>query len=101
MYEIRPLPTLAPSAQTGRDMMYGLVDMLDNFILTLKSVPVVPNSSGLFDPSTGEWLQPAVSVFDVLAALLLIAVTIFVFLRFSSIGHGSVPGLMTKTGINK
>lgn len=101
MYELRPLPTLAPDALNGSEMLYQLIDMLDLLVITLKSVPIIPNTRGLFDPVTHEWLTPLVSVFDVLTALVLIAVTIFVYLRLSSIGSNAVGNLLSKTGINK
>ena len=57
--------------------MAGMYDITDNILVRavffLDSVPVIPNSGGLYD-SSGHWLMPTVSVFDVMVAVLLLAV---------------------------
>lgn len=92
-YDIKPLPTLAPSAPSGSLGMYQLVDdVFNRFVTMLSSVPVIPNAQGLFD-SNGNWLTPAVSVFDVLVALLVIFCTIGIWSR---LGGGS--GFISRLG---
>lgn len=88
MYEIKPLPTMAPSSISGGQAMTSIVvDIFNKVVVTLRSIPVIPNPSGYFDPATGEWLTPLISFFDVLTALLVVYCTVSIFFRLSGVGH--------------
>lgn len=100
IYTPKPLPVYN-GADNAFNGMYGVVDNVFNRIVTvLQSVPVIPNPNGLYDPSTGLWLAPAVSFFDVLVAALVIGTFVSVVIRISGGGSG-IAGNLTRNLSNE
>lgn len=92
MYTPHPLPTFAPGS-APQNTWFQVVDQLWQRIITmLQSVPVVPNSSGLFDQQ-GNWLPPVISAFDVIVAMLFAIMSVSFILRLSG-GHGVLTGFL-------
>lgn len=90
MYTPHPLPTLEPNTQPFTNSFYnGVVTLFNNIITMLQSIPIVPNSQGLFDRN-GNWYPPVVSFYDVLIAFLVLGITIkFIMSLSGNIGMAS------------
>lgn len=84
-YIPRPLPTMPPSFNPGQTMFDGVDQTITKVTDVLASVPIIPNSQGLFDPATGEWLPPVLSALDVLIAFVIIGTTFSLILRLSGL----------------
>lgn len=98
MYTPHPIPTLTPSAASAGSNAIAIVNELwGRIILTLQSIPVIPNTQGLFNPQTGEWLQPLVSFYDVLAAALVFGSFLSILLHIST-GSGIMVALASVFG---
>lgn len=102
-YVPKPLPTLSPSSNlsmansTFSAFNYGV----NRIISFLKAVPVIPHSSGqLFDPSTGEWLTPTVSFFDFMLGLFFVSTLVFILMKLTPVGGGSLSTVAGKVSSN-
>lgn len=85
VYTPHPVPQGDISNFPSMAGMYSLTDnLLVRAVFFLDSIPVIPNENGLYD-SGGHWLEPVVSVFDVLVAVLLISALFVIFSRLT--GH--------------
>ena len=85
IYTPHPLPTLSPSASSAGSNAIAVVNELwGRIVLTMRSIPVIPNSDGLFNPSTGEWLTPLVSFYDVFLAALIFGSFLSVLMHIST-----------------
>lgn len=83
MYTPHPLPTLEPGNNPYVSTLYeGTIRLFDSVITMLKSVPVVPNEAGLFD-SSGNWLTPVLSMYDVILAFIIAGLTIGFIMQLS------------------
>lgn len=92
-YALRPLPTLNPENWLSAGGLYDSVSFTLNRVVSfLQSVPVVPNSNGLFDAS-GNWLTPIVSLYDMLLYFLAIILAYAILARLSG-GSGMISNLM-------
>lgn len=96
MYTPHPIPTLAPDAASAYQVSFEFVDQFWNRILTtLASIPIIPNSQGLFDRN-GIWLQPALSLLDVMvASIFLGAFFLLIFTLAGFSGNGMVSSALS------
>lgn len=94
MYTPHPLPTPNADFTSISSGAYSMVsDIWSKVINTMKSIPILPNVRGLYDTTTGEWLPPLVSFFDVFLAALVFGSFLSVVLHLCT---GS--GIMTAIG---
>lgn len=92
MYTPRPLPTAPPSFSPYNQMFSSVTELFNRFVTMLQSVPIIPNSQGLFD-SQGNWLTPQLSMFDAIVAFFIIGTFAALVLRLSG-GSGAITGIV-------